>query len=432
MGTGNQTIRPGRVKTRLVVFSDDFGRHPSSSQHLVRELLMMNRVCCGAGCRGCETYRVTWVNTVGTRTPELCREDIGRAVGKVKDWVGGKTPAKAAAAMTGLGDTDLEVVNPKMWPGFRKRWQRKVNAGAMAGAVQKALGERVTDERRIVLTTLPITADLVGRLDVDRWVYYCVDDFSVWPGLDSEVMQAMEQELVGKVDDVVVVSETLRDRIAEMGRDSGLLTHGIDRGHWSGALSRERLLKHSRVPQWWPKADGPVALFWGLIDPRLDAQWCKALAGALGERGGSLVLAGPEQNADASVRGLDNTVFPGAIGYDDLPELASLADVLVMPYADAAVTRAMQPLKLKEYLATDRPVVVRDLPATAGWSDCCDVVGDEGAFVQRCLERAGSGLLDGQRMARNWRLADESWSQKAKTFACVWSGVESKPMRSAA
>jgi hypothetical protein len=35
-----------------------------------------------------------------------------------------------------------------------------------------------------------------------------------------------------------------------------------------------------------------------------------------------------------------------------------------MPYADLAATRAMQPLKLKEYLATGRPVVVRDLPAT--------------------------------------------------------------------
>ena len=34
-----------------------------------------------------------------------------------------------------------------------------------------------------------------------------------------------------------------------------------------------------------------------------------------------------------------------------------------MPYADLPVTRAMQPLKLKEYLVTDRPVVVADLPA---------------------------------------------------------------------
>ena len=35
----------------------------------------------------------------------------------------------------------------------------------------------------------------VGRLPVDRWVYYCVDDFSVWPGLDADVMRTMEQEL---------------------------------------------------------------------------------------------------------------------------------------------------------------------------------------------------------------------------------------------
>ena len=37
------------------------------------------------------------------------------------------------------------------------------------------------------------------------------------------------------------------------------------------------------------------------------------------------------------------------------PALAREAAVLIMPYADLPVTRAMQPLKLKEYLATDRP-----------------------------------------------------------------------------
>lgn len=393
----------------------------------------MNRGCCGSGtCGGCQRYEVTWVNTVGTRTPELSRDDFLRAVGKVKDWAGGGAAGGLSHGLPRDLVGDLEVLSPKMWPGFRRGWQRKVNAGAMAGAVQKALGARGSGEERIAITTLPITADLVGRLEVDRWVYYCVDDFSVWPGLDSDVMQGMEEELVAKVDEVVVVSETLRERIAGMGREAELLTHGIDRGHWGGVLSRERLVESGRVPGWWPKVDGPVALFWGLIDQRLDDQWCKALTAELSKRGGCLVLAGPEQNADASVRGLENTVFPGAIGYDDLPELAAMADVLVMPYVDAAVTRAMQPLKLKEYLATDRAVVVRDLPATAGWSDCCDVMGDAQGFAKRCVERGVSGMTEEQSSARVQRLAGEGWDQKARALSRVWTGAYKTPMRKAA
>ena len=432
----------GRVIRRLVVFSDDFGRHPSSSQHLVRELLKVNRGCCGSGdCSDCETYRATWVNTVGTRTPELSKADFVRAVGKVRQWAGSGHPSRAGEVLTGFRGggcgwpRDLlgyvQRVNPKMWPGFRRTWQRRVNAGSIAGAVQKSLGERVAGEQRIVITTLPITADLVGRLDVDRWIYYCVDDFSAWPGLDSAVMQSMEQELIGKVDDVVTVSQTLQERIAGMGRDSALLTHGIDRDHWE-TFSRERLVERGRLPGWWPQVSGPVALFWGLIDQRLDVDWCNALTDELGKRDGCLVLAGPEQNMDTTVRELKNTVLPGAIGYDDLPELAALADVLVMPYVDEAVTRAMQPLKLKEYLATDRPVVVRDLPATAGWSDCCDVMGDAGAFAKACLDRADSGLLPVQRQARQQRLAGEDWSDKALVLSRIWKGHENTDMRSAA
>ncbi len=420
----------GRTTTRLIVFSDDFGRHPSSCQHLVGELLERNWDCCGSGdCPGCRVYQVLWVNTIGTRRPGLSWADLSRAAGKLRGWVG--APDGTTADGTGSPE-GLTVINPKMWPGFRRPSQRKFNARSITQAVHGALGERVPGEERIAITTLPITADLVGQLDVDRWVYYCVDDFSVWPGLDSSVMQAMERELVVSVDDVVAVSATLGGRVAGMGKVAGLLTHGIDDRHWGvggEALSRKRL---ERKPGWWPDVAGPVALFWGLIDQRLDVGWCRALSEELGRQGGSLVLAGPEQNADATIHELANTVLPGAVAYEALPGLAAAADVLVMPYIDAPVSRAMQPLKFKEYLATGRPVVVRDLPATRGWGDCCDVVGDENDFVRVCLERAIGGMPGKQGKCRDRRLRGESWSEKARQFAGIWTGGTNPPMRIAA
>ena len=41
----------------FIVFSDDWGRHPSSCQHLFRRLL--------------PRYRTFWVNTIGMRRPRL-------------------------------------------------------------------------------------------------------------------------------------------------------------------------------------------------------------------------------------------------------------------------------------------------------------------------------------------------------------------------
>lgn len=419
-------VSPSEVE--LVVFSDDWGRHPSSSQHLARELLLRNRMCCHSGCSGCHTYKVFWVNTIGTRRPSLSLEDVSRGVGKLREWFmpGGKSRAHVGGvSVPGLGVCrELHVSDPGMWPGFRRPWQRHLNANLLNSHVHDVLGRR-RDTKRVAMTTLPITADLVGRLDVDRWVYYCVDDFSTWPGLDKRVMQAMERKLVERVDEIIVVSRTLEQRIAELGRESTLLTHGIDARHWV-------TVNHPGTrPAELESTDGPVVLFWGLIDQRLDVSWCRALAEGLAGCDGVLVLAGPRQGADAVLDALPNTLLPGAVSYAELPRWARHADVLVMPYADLPVTRAMQPLKLKEYLATDRPVVLRDLPATQNWHDAADVVSDAGAFVDRVCERLDSGLPASQAHARQ-RLNEETWEKKALSFVPILVGEGQVSERQAA
>ncbi len=380
---------------RLVVFSDDWGRHPSSCQHLVGKLL--------------DRYPTLWVNTVGMRAPRLSLEDVGKTLTKIKQWL---VPANQPATPL---PANLTVINPRMYPGFRKRWQRRLNGRWLTRAVNGAMGQRQPGIKRIAITTIPVTADLVGRLDVDRWVYYCVDDFSVWPGLDGSVMDRMEADLVRAADRVVAVSQTLQDRVAKLGQRSDLLTHGIDLSHWGFAPEAPHNEQASRgeapLPAWWAGLERPIALFWGVVDRRLDTGWCLALA----QRCGSLVLAGPQQSPDPKLRTASGIHMPGPVAYQDLPGLAAAADVLVMPYADLPVTRAIQPLKLKEYLATGKPAIVRSLPATVAWSDAADVVETIDQLLEVTADRAEHGTPASQQNARQ-RLAQESWDAKARQF----------------
>lgn len=387
------------LQARLVVFSDDWGRHPSSCQHLVRHLL--------------ERHATLWVNTIGTRPPRLSAEDLGKAFAKLRQWLAGGGRGEALTL-----PEHLTIINPTMWPGFRKAWQRRFNARRIVKAVHDALGPREPFVMRVAITTVPITADLVGRLDVDRWVYYCPDDFSVWPGLDGSVMQAMEAQQAPRVDRIIAVSDALVERLSALsvGKPVELLTHGIDLEHWA---AKSAAPSHIEAPtnenasaaarDFWPADAGPIKLFWGLIDQRLDMRMIEALAATPG----TLVLVGPTQSPDPRLARLANVRLPGAAAYDVLPQLAAGADVLVMPYADLPVTRAMQPLKLKEYLATGRPVVVSDLPATRPWADCCDVTGDPAAMAQRVEQRIAEGMPASQAEARK-RLADETWKAKAE------------------
>ena len=390
-------------------------------------------------------YEALWVNTIGTRTPRLTMEDLGKAAVKLRQWV---TPPTKISGNTTRNDhtpTDSEspslpagltVVTPKMLPTFRGRIARAINARSIANAVNRALGPRTPGQRRVVVTTIPVVADVVGKLDADRWLYYCVDDFSVWPGLDGGVMRNMEEQLAPKVDGAIAVSDTLRDHLSALGCQAGLLTHGIDLWHWGPAQSG-RLAgpdaggggsAATPLPGWWSGLQRPIVLFWGLIDRRLDTQWCSRLSGALRDRaGGSIVLVGPSQSPDPAIEALPGVTMPGAAQYDRLPRMAAEADVLIMPYADLPVTRAMQPLKFKEYLATGRPVVVRSLPATRDWADCADVADDPEAFVQSVLQRIDGDVPPDQQAARERRLPAETWQTKAEQFESTILGLFEQP-----
>jgi hypothetical protein len=290
-----------------------------------------------------------------------------------------------------------------MWPSFGSHFGRRFNRSLLL----RALGSVVDrlPHPPVAVTTLPLVADLVGRLPVHRWVYYCVDDFSQWPGYDGTTMLRMERDLVPKVDSVVAVSETLVEHIAGLGKPAHLLTHGVDLDHWRASPAEE--------PPEFAGLERPLVLFWGVIDRRMDTAFVEHLAKNLAA--GTVVLIGPKEDPDPELLALPRVTVRPPVAFARLPALAGAAAVLMMPYANMPVTRAIQPLKMKEYLATGKPAVVRDLPATRPWADCLDVVTTAAEFAKLVNERVTSGVPAAQRAARA-RLESEGWAEKAQLF----------------
>jgi glycosyltransferase involved in cell wall biosynthesis len=379
------------MSNNLLVFSDDWGRHPSSCQHLIRQML--------------QRHNVLWVNTIGTRPPRLDLATVRRGFEKIRHWTkkGSSGPSLPAG---------LHVCNPKMWPWFGSRFDRWLNRGLLGLQLKKRLGK--DQDAPIAITTLPIVADLMDALPVRRWVYYCVDDFGEWPGLDGETLRRMESAVVKRADKIIAVSQNLKNRLMEMGRSAELLTHGADPAFWSNPGPSKHLPQLENLER-------PLVVFWGVLDRRLDVTWLKCLAERLSQ--GTLVLAGPLADPDPAIFHLPRTVRLGSLPFEDLPGLARAAAVLIMPYADLQVTRMIQPLKLKEYLMTGKPVVGRDLPATREWQDCADVVQSAEEFVQTVLSRL-NGLPEYQAKARA-RLQKESWTDKTRLFESWVLGEDS-------
>lgn len=380
------------VRPRLVVFGDDWGRHPSSIQHLTRRLL--------------PSYRVDWVNTVGMRRPRFDLTTLRRGADTLLGWTRGARAAEASTEAAPAGESRRTrpaperpaIHAPVYWPSFHHPLERALNARLLRRALRPLLTAQPAPVA--VVTTVPIISGLAEAFPQLNWVYYCVDDFGAWPGLDGDAIRRMEHELLPSMRHVIAASEVLQRRLRGLGTDSELLTHGVDLAQWHAVRRRPPRAADAR----------PSALYWGCADERLDARVCLAVAEAA-----ELHVVGPRRAVDRRLLDHPAIHWHNAMPYERLPELAESADVLVMPYGDQEVTRAMQPLKLKEYLATPLPVVATPLPACRAWSDAMDVTGCPAEFAHRVTERARAPVPPGQLAARA-RLRDESWERKAAAF----------------
>ncbi len=371
----------------MVFVADHWGRHPSSAQYIAGRLPA--------------SVDVLWLETVGLTQPTLDRDSLMRGVDQIRRWIGAASPA-----VEGASGGRVRVLSPSHWPAWTSPRMQRWNGRLLARAVAAAAPPR---GRRILVTALPLGVTLLDDLNVDRVVYYCVDDFSVWPGAAGAVQADLERRLLQRSDVVLAASRTLQERIRAAGYAAHFLPHGVDADHWRPRA--EEVSSRVALP---PDLPRPLLMFWGLIDRRLDTEWVRACQRACG---GTVVLLGPQRTPDPTLLRLPGVWPGGPVDHGDLPAYAALSDVLVMPYADLPVTRSMQPLKLLEYLCTDRPVILRDLPACREWSDAADVVATTDALCGALRARLRDGVPAAQMAARSrLRARERSWECVADRF----------------
>jgi glycosyltransferase involved in cell wall biosynthesis len=331
-------------KTSFLVFSDDFGEHPSSCQHLFEYISA--------------EYPVLWVNTIGLRDPTLSLRDIHKAGSKL----------------------------------FRM----------LASSLRQ---NRRPDQLRHDIITAPNACDFIGVFDESRSVYYCVDDFSEWPGMNQDFVAPMERELIDRCGVLVSTSTALIERMEARGRSAHLLTHGVDADLYASYRGDEHaLLQH--IPR-------PRIGYFGLFDERSDQQLLAEIAASMPEV--SFVITGPVETGTSRLTALDNFYFTGAVPYGELPSMAHGFDICMLPYRVNKLTNAIQPLKLKEYIATGKPVIstpIREARALSAFIDLAESAEQWIALIARHLAGKGSrSSADTERF-----LDQESWSAKATEF----------------
>lgn len=111
-----------------------------------------------------------------------------------------------------------------------------------------------------------------------------------------------------------------------------------------------------------------------------------------------------------------NVLYLGAIGYDDLPAHADLFDVCFIPFVKGEVARATSPLKLFEYFALEKPVVVTgDMLECTAFDEV--LAGNNANEIVECIEEALLRRKDSFFISRLRSLAEaNSWDIRAKVY----------------
>lgn len=376
----------------FIVFADDWGRHPSSCQHLFKHLV--------------KSYTTIWVNTIGMRQPGFDMVTLRRGLEKIGQWFVPRGRKRRPPHHNGPGPI---VINPIMWPRITTRWERWLNRRLLTAQIGKAV--RGCGFPRVVVTTIPIIAELVGALPVERWIYYCVDDFSNWPEMDRRTITTLEAILIQRADLLIAAGDILKNRLERFGRNVLLLEHGIDWELWR-APTDDRPIE-ADYPAF-VNYERPWIVFWGSVNWQVDGAVVAKVATELEH--GTVLFVGPITDCDGALKKMARVRLTGPLPYHVLPRLAREAAVLIMPYRTGPGVYESAPLKLLEYLATDKPVVVCDIPATRRWADALDIAHTPEEFAAHVRRRLKTGT-PGEQLAARRRVSDEAWHSKAAQFA---------------
>jgi glycosyltransferase involved in cell wall biosynthesis len=386
---------PELAATGIVYFGNEwFAENRTSSHHIARRLP--------------EHCPVLYVDSPGLRPPRATGRDLRRLVDKVRQALRRPTPLAPR-----LWHCTIPQVPFRRTPGvdaLNRRFGRWAARRAIAA---------VGFERWLSWFVVPHPGFLAGTLDEEFVVYYCIDDYAAHPGVEIEAITAADTALARRADQVFVASTALLDLKRAENPSTAFAPHGVD-----AALFARAADPATRMPDRAAALRHPVVGFFGLLGDWIDVELLAHLGRARPEW--TLLIVGGVATDVSPLARLPNVVLAGAQPYDTLPAWARAFDVAVIPYRLTRQVRHASPLKLREYLATGKPVVSVPTPEVERFASHVRLARTPPEFL-RAVEQSLEDHDEAARSARMESVRNMSWEARlAEVLEVVSSGLARK------
>ncbi|MEO7198826.1 MAG: glycosyltransferase [Dokdonella sp.] len=310
----------------VVYFGNDwYAENRTSSHHVATRLA--------------ERMPVLYVDSPGLRAPQGNRRDVRRALRKLLASL--RKPQQIGARMWHCTVPQLPF---RGLPGVNA-FNRAFAGWALRRALRSAgIGPRLS------WFVVPHPGFMAGRLDERLAVYYCIDDYAAHPGVDRERIGACDEDLSRRADVLFVAPPTLLPAKRALNPNTHFSPHGVDAALFGRA--RDPALP---LPAEISDIRAPVIGYFGSLHAWIDLELIEWLARARPQW--TFLLVGHAAVDVSALAALSNVRLVGPKPYDELPAYAKAFDVAIIPYRLNRQVANANPLKLREYLATGKPVV---------------------------------------------------------------------------
>lgn len=348
--------------------------------------------------------RVVFVNSISMGLPSLAHKDLlPRIARKLRSYA--KLARETAEGIT--------VVSPATIPFFGSRVARRVNRHLLAmqiGALARSRGL----SRPVLWVAIPTAAEMIGRLDESLVVYHVSDKYdanTMDHATDPAAIRRLHEQALDSADLIFYSGRKLFDE-AERGRErSHLLEQAVDFEHWSRVMAgahgagAEVAPEIERIPR-------PRLGYFGAIESWLVDQ--ELIKRAARERPAWQWVFIGNKSRGLEIEGLPNTHFIPPVAYDELPRYAAGFDVCVLPWeTEQAFTSYGSAIKVREYLATGKPVVISPLPEYEHLRHVLRIARSRDDFfrlVEDALDERGTDAA----RARQASVIDGTWDARAE------------------
>jgi len=359
--------------------------HPHSKAHLMRKFALAGN-------------KVIFVNSISMGLPGLAHKDL---IPRIKRKLG------SYSKLARQTEEGITVVSPASLPFFGSEAARKVNR-RLIGAQIRNLAKSRGLTNPILWIAIPTAAEMIGVFNESAVVYQVSDKYdanTMDHATDPALIRKLHEQAIDNAD-LIFYSGRKLFREATRGCDrSHLLEQGVDYERWSK-------LSSLKVAPDIEKISHPRLGYFGAIEPWLVDQ--ELIKRAASERPEWQWIFIGNRSRGVEIEELPNTHFLPPVPYEQLPAYAAGFDVCVLPWeTEQAFTSYGSAIKVREYLATGKPVVISPLPEYETMGDVLRIARSRDAFLT-LVEDALNESDETAPAKRQAAVASGTWEARAE------------------